>query len=83
MSRTTVTLTEEADALVRKTMRERKVSFRDAVNSAVLEAYSPAAREPFRMPVFDLGIRADVTKALDIAARLEDDEIIRKREVGK
>jgi hypothetical protein len=81
--RTTITLTPETDALVRKVMRERGLSFKDAVNAAILDGLSPT-RAPFRTRVVDLGVaRVSVEKALQLAGELEDEEILRKMALGK
>jgi len=81
--RTTITLTPETDALVRKVMRERGLSFKDAVNAAILDGLAPE-REKFSTPAFSLGpARLSVEKALQLAGELEDEEIIRKMALGK
>jgi hypothetical protein len=85
--RTTVTLDHDVEAKLHAAMRERGVSFKVALNDAVrtgLSAGTPAAR-PYRMPTTSLGLRPGINwdKALQIAGEMEDDEIIRKRELGK
>lgn len=66
-------------------MRERDLSFKDAVNEALRDGLLAAsAEEPFETPTFDLGgARIDVLHALELAGRLEDDEVLRKRTLGK
>jgi len=85
MMRTTVTLDPDVEAKLRAAMRERGVSFKVALNDAVRAgldgAGAPARR--FRMKTAPLGLRINVDKALAIAGELEDEEIIRKRELGK
>jgi hypothetical protein len=85
--RTTVTLDPDVEAKLKATMRERGVSFKVALNEAVragLGGAPPAARR-YRMPTGKLGVRPGVNldKALRLAAELEDEEIIRKLELGK
>ena len=85
--RTTVTLDADVEAKLRTAMRERGVSFKVALNEAVragLNGPSPAARR-FRMKTAPLGARPGVNldKALRLAGEMEDEEIIRKRELGK
>jgi len=83
--RTTVTLEPDTETLVRNLMRERGLSFKDAVNEAIragLRAPRPAKR--FRTPTYALGVPSvPLTKALSLAAELEDDEIVRKMALGK
>lgn len=83
--RTTVTLTPEAAALIQKAMRERGLSFKEAVNGAILQGFaSPASGEPFSTPSFDLGAaRVPVEHALRLAGELEDEELLRKRVLRK
>jgi len=83
--RTTVTLEPDADAIVRRLMRERGLSFKEALNLAVRTgAGSSGGREPFVTPTFDLGrALVPVAKALELSGRLEDEELSRKRALGK
>ena len=78
--RTTVTLDPDAEQIVRRRMRERGLSFKDAINDAIRSAVMTAApREPFRTEVSALGeSHANLDRALQIAADIEDDELIRK-----
>jgi hypothetical protein len=76
--RTTVTLDPDAEAVVKRLMRERGLSFKEAVNSAILAGAGPAA-EPFRTKTFTMGEpRVDLTKALRLAGEMEDEEILRR-----
>lgn len=83
--RTTITLTAEADSLVRKVMRERNLTFKDAVNAAILDGLAPrSSADPFSTPTFDLGRQlVNVDRALALAGEIEDEELLRKRSVGK
>lgn len=83
--RTTITLTPEADSLVRKVMRERGLSFKDAVNAAIVDGLQPrSGTDTYETPVFALGpARVPLDKALALAAELEDEELVRRRELGK
>lgn len=85
--RTTVTLDPDVEALVRKAMAERGLTFKEAVNDAIrtgLVVGADAARKPYRVPVRALGTpRVPLTRALQLAADLEDDEIVRKLALGK
>jgi hypothetical protein len=77
--RTTVTLEPDAEAIVRRLMRERGLTFKQALNEAIRGASRARRRGGFRTRVFDLGASAmPLDKALRLAADLEDDELIRK-----
>ena len=77
--RTTVTLEPDADAIVRRLMRDRGLTFKQALNEAVRASARPARRRKFRTQAFDMGVPAfQLDKALRLAAELEDEEIIRK-----
>ncbi|MBI2965131.1 MAG: antitoxin [Chloroflexi bacterium] len=83
--RTTVTLEPDTDAIVRRLMRDRKLSFKQALNEAIRAGARPATRRlKFRTKAFDMGSPAlPLDKALRLAAELEDEEIIRKLAVRK
>lgn len=77
--RTTVTLDPDVEALVKRLMRERGLSFKEALNSAVRAGAAPAASEPFRTPTFGMGQpRISLEKALRLAGELEDEELGRR-----
>ncbi|HLA16334.1 MAG TPA: hypothetical protein VJZ72_05485 [Candidatus Limnocylindrales bacterium] len=84
--RTTITLEPDVDALVRKAMRERGLTFRQAVNEAIRRGLrrQPSA-ERYRTPSFPMGLRTDIDwdKASHLAAELEDVEILRKLKAGR
>jgi hypothetical protein len=79
--RTTVTLDPDADAIVRRLMRERGLTFKQAVNAAI-RAGAPSrsrSRRRFHTPTFDMGRpTVPIDRALRLAADLEDDELRRK-----
>jgi hypothetical protein len=82
--RTTVTLDPDARLLIERAMRERGLSFKDAVNEAIRAGLggAPAARA-YTTPR-DLGpARVDLTKALEVAGRLEDDTLARRLAEGR
>ena len=81
--RTTVTLDPDVEAIVRSAMRDRGISFKEALNDAVRRGVAPAAIA-FRTPTSDLGMPAVApTKTLSVAAELEDEEIVRKLALRK
>lgn len=82
--RTTVTLDPDADTIVRRLMRERHLSFKQALNAAIRAGSRETATAEFHTRVFDMGEPlVDLDKASHIAAQLEDEEIIRKLELRK
>jgi len=82
--RTTITLDPDVHALVRKLMRERGLSFKEAVNSAIRTGLSSAPGQAKPTPTFDLGEpRVPVEKALRLAGELEDEELVRKLALRK
>ena len=81
--RTTVTLDPDTAALVDRVMRERGVSFKQAVNEAIRRGLGQAdagSTEPFRTPTFSMGWNenAGLDRALRLAGDLEDDELARR-----
>ena len=82
--RTTVTLDPDVEELVKRAMRERSLSFKDALNAAVRAGAS--SRRPGSAPpttTYDMGEPlVDVTKALRLAGELEDRERAARLAVG-
>jgi hypothetical protein len=83
--RTTVTLDPDVEAKLRAAMRERGVSFKVALNEALRTGLTEqiAPRRRFRVKPAPLGARFNVDKSLTIAGEMEDEEIVRKLDVGK
>lgn len=83
--RTTVSLEPDTNAAVRRLMRERGLTFKQALNEAIRAGV--ARRSPpagFRTRTADMGPPAiPLDKALRLAADLEDDELIRKLALRK
>jgi hypothetical protein len=82
--RTTVTLDDDTLALVQRRMREHGVSFKRALNDAIRDgAQDRPAPAPFITRTADLGVPAvNLDRALQMAAQLEDDELIRRQRRG-
>jgi len=77
--RTTVTLEPDADALVRRLMRERGLSFKAALNEAIRAGARRPTRRAFHTPTTEMGPPSiPLDRALRLAAELEDEELIRK-----
>lgn len=83
--RTTITLDEDSQAVIRRLMRERGLTFKQAVNEAIRAGSASKTRRPAaRTRVFDMGEpRVDIDKALRLAADLEDEALIRKLAIRK
>lgn len=75
--RTTITLDADVEFFVKQAMRERGLTFKQAVNDAIragMATRSDSARPP--IPTYDMGEPlVDVTKALRLASELEDQEL--------
>lgn len=85
--RTTVTLDPDVERLLKAEMRERGVSFKQALNDAIRGGRKGQAKRPkrFVQQTFSLGkeqhFRWD--KALAAADAIEDEELIRKMALRK
>lgn len=85
--RTTVTLDPDLAAKLRSIARERGLSFKEALNTALrrgLGAEGESVR-PYRVPTARLGLRPgiDLDRALRLVGELEDEETVRKLELRK
>ncbi|MBA3420367.1 MAG: antitoxin [Thermoleophilaceae bacterium] len=84
--RTTVTLEPDVEALIRKLMQERGISFKTALNQAVrLGLTTKGGQQRFETQSRSMGRRegVDLTKAHQLAGELEDEEILRKMSLRK
>jgi hypothetical protein len=83
--RTTVTLDPDVEQLIRRRMRERGVSFKEAVNDAIRASGSASTGSPpFRTATASMGeSRVNLDRALQVVADLEDDELVRKIRSGR
>lgn len=82
--RTTVTLDDDTLALVHRLMKERGVSFKKALNDAIRDGAQRRAKPPsFKTRTADLGVpTVSLDRALQVAADLEDEELIRRQRRG-
>lgn len=79
-----MTLDPDSEQIIRRRMRERGVSFKEALNDAIRKSATGGESEPFRTKTYPMGESSvKLDRALQIAARLEDDELIRKMRAGK
>ncbi len=83
--RTTVTLDPDVATLIKRVMRERGLTFKQAVNEAIRAGMAPrSAYAAAEHATYDLGEPlVDVTKALRLAGQLEDEELARKLAQGR
>lgn len=74
--RTTVTLDPDVEALIKRAMRERSLTFKQALNEAVRAGATAGTPRPeTSLPTADMGEPlVDVTKALRLAGELEDQD---------
>jgi hypothetical protein len=83
--RTTVTLDPDTEQIVRRRMRERNLSFKEALNDILRSGGVPSgpAEGPFRTQTAAMGPTAvNLDRALQVVAELEDDELIRRMRTG-
>ena len=84
--RTTITLEADVAARLRELTHRTGKSFKQALNDAVREGLSSPAvvrAEPFVQPTYSMGrVTIDLTKALALAADLEDQEVVAKLRRG-
>lgn len=75
--RTTVTLDPDVEALVKRSMKDRGLTFKQALNDAVRAGMaSPGQGRATTFPTHAMGAPlVDVTKALRLAGELEDSEL--------
>ena len=84
--RTTVTIDDDVAARLDRIMRERGLTFKEALNQTLRAGLgSVGATKPYRVPVHDLKANSgvDLTHALRLAGQLEDDELLRRVELHK
>ncbi len=83
--RTTVTLDPDTRLLVERLMRERGLSFKEAINQAIRMGLGDTADDgrEYTTPRTLGPARVDVTKALSIAGELEDDALARRLTEGR
>lgn len=86
--RTTVTLDPDVEALLKRVMKKRRLSFKAVLNQAIRDGLSgpvPKASRPYVQKTYRMGYRPEVAldQALSMAAALEDEEIARKLSIRK
>ena len=84
--RTTVTLDSDTRALVERSMRERGLTFKQAVNDAIRAGLGPRTdrkASSYTTPRPLGPARVDLTRALAVAAALEDESLSRRATEGR
>ena len=82
--RTTVTLDPDTRVLVERTMRERGLTFKEAVNEGLRAGLGASDAPRAYTTPRDLGpARIDLTQALRVAAALEDEAQARRFSEGR
>jgi hypothetical protein len=84
--RTTVSIDPDLAAKLRQIARERDISFKEALNTALRAGLgAPSGARPYRVRARHLGLRPgiELDRALRLAAALEDEETIRRIELRK
>lgn len=83
--RTTITLESDVELMVKRLMKERGLSFKEAVNTGLREALGKdAVGVDFSFTPMHLGApKVALEHALRLAGELEDEELIRKLAVGR
>jgi hypothetical protein len=77
-----VTLDSDTDQLVRRRMRERNLSFKEAVNDLIRQGSGSGTTE-FRTRTAPMGTsRVNLDRALQVSGQLEDDELLRRVRTG-
>lgn len=79
-----MTLDDDVVALLRRVMERRGVSFKTALNDAVRNgAEGRPAAPAFQTRTADLGVpNVNLDRALQLAAELEDEELVRRQRRG-
>jgi hypothetical protein len=77
--RTTVTLDPDVESLIQQFMREKGLTFKQAVNASIRAGLAATGGAEFRQQTFAMGSRPEVNydRALHIAAALETEELVR------
>jgi len=84
--RTTITLDDDIAVQLERLTREKRISFKEAVNTTLRRGLSEDRRpRPYRLKARPMGLRPGINldKALQLDAELMDEEIIRKLELRK
>lgn len=83
--RRTITLDDDVAIRLEQFRRERGLTFRQAINDILRAGLAESrAAGPYTLPTYNMGPPlVDLTKALQLAAEIEDQKIIRKLRLGE
>lgn len=77
--RTTVTLDPDVHHMVQRAMRERGLSFKDALNEAIRSGLRPYRVSRYKQKTYSMGFsKVSLDKALQLASALDDEAILKK-----
>ncbi|MBK8435265.1 MAG: antitoxin [Austwickia sp.] len=81
--RTTVTLDPDTELLIRNRMRERGVSFKQALNDAIRQGAAVTSAPEAATTAVHLGVpTVNLDRAISLAGDLEDEELLRRMRRG-
>jgi len=82
-----MTIDDDVAEALRNLAHERRQPFKPVVNETLRRGLSPQqpVEAPFKQKAYDMGLRPgiDPTKFNQLAAELEDEEILRKLQQGR
>ncbi|HUY08369.1 MAG TPA: antitoxin [Candidatus Dormibacteraeota bacterium] len=81
-----MTLDSDVDSLVRQLMREKQLTFKQAINQAIRNGLrNKPVRRGYRVPEFRMGARQDISldQALALSAAMDDAETLREMAARK
>lgn len=86
--RTTVNIADDILRDLKELSRSRQTSLTatvtDVLRAGLAQISKPRRRRRYRQKTYDMGVpKVDLTKALQLAAELEDEETLRKMEQGR
>jgi hypothetical protein len=82
--RTTVTLDADTESLIRRLMKARGISFKQAVNDAIRAGAGGQQAASFQTQVRRMGQpTVPLDRALQLAGELEDEEMLRRMRTGQ
>jgi hypothetical protein len=82
--RTTVTLDPDTESLIRRLMKARGVSFKQALNDAIRAGAGARRPAAFQTRVRHMGEPSvALDRALELAGELEGEELLRRSRLGK
>ena len=84
--RTTLTIEDRLDKALKKIARDSNKSYKQVVNETLQRGLNTPedAKQKYKLKPSSLGVaNYDLTKSLELADRLEDDELVRKLNLRK